>query len=75
VTIGGQTAAVSFAGLAPEFVGVYQINATVPTGVTPGDAQLVITVAGQTLQPASAGAVLPLHWNCGCSNSDRVRGS
>jgi uncharacterized protein (TIGR03437 family) len=48
VTIGGQSATVSFAGLAPEFVGVYQINATIPAGVTPGDAPLLITVAGQT---------------------------
>jgi len=53
VTIGGQTAAVSFAGLAPEFVGVYQINATIPAGVTPGDAPLLITVAGQTSPPVT----------------------
>ncbi len=49
VTIGGQPAAVSFAGLAPGFVGLYQVNATVPTGVPSGNAvQVVLQIAGQT---------------------------
>jgi uncharacterized protein (TIGR03437 family) len=34
VTIGGTTAKVSFAGLSPQFVGVNQINVTVPSGVS-----------------------------------------
>ncbi|HEY6343698.1 MAG TPA: SBBP repeat-containing protein [Bryobacteraceae bacterium] len=38
VTIGGVQASVSFAGLAPGYVGVYQINALVPTTITPGSA-------------------------------------
>ena len=46
VTIGGQPATVSFAGLAPGFVGVYQVNAQVPTGVTPGDAVPVALTQG-----------------------------
>ncbi len=37
VTIGGQPAEVSFAGLAPGLVGVYQVNAKVPDGITTGD--------------------------------------
>ena len=37
VTIGGKNAVVNFAGLAPGFVGLYQVNAVVPAGVT-GDA-------------------------------------
>lgn len=46
-TIGGITAPVSFAGLAPTFVGLYQINVTVPQGITPGNAvDLVIYQAG-----------------------------
>ncbi len=46
VTIGGQPAAVSFAGLAPGFAGVYQVNAEVPAGVAPGDAVPVVLTQG-----------------------------
>ena len=53
VSIGGQPAVVQFAGLAPGFVGLYQVNAAVPSGVTPGDSvPLTLTVAGQTGPPA-----------------------
>ncbi len=38
VTIGGTQVSSSFAGLAPGFVGVYQVNALVPMSVTPGSA-------------------------------------
>ena len=34
--IGGKDAAVVFAGLAPGFAGVYQVNAIVPAGLLPG---------------------------------------
>ena len=44
VLIGGQSAAVSFAGLAPGFVGLYQVNAEVPAGVTPGGAVPVVLI-------------------------------
>ena len=47
VLIGGVEAPVVFSGLSPEFVGVFQINATVPAGVTPGGAvPLVIEIGG-----------------------------
>jgi uncharacterized protein (TIGR03437 family) len=46
VTIGAQSAAVSFAGLAPGLVGVYQVNALVPAGVTPGDEVPVVITQG-----------------------------
>ncbi len=48
MTIGGVPApVVSFSGLAPNLVGVYQVNVQVPAGVTPGDTvPLVITQAG-----------------------------
>ena len=38
VTIGGINAPVVFQGLAPGFVGLYQVNAVVPSGVEPGNA-------------------------------------
>jgi minor extracellular serine protease Vpr len=40
VTIGGLNAAVNFSGLAPGFVGLYQINAFVPKGVPSANACL-----------------------------------
>jgi uncharacterized protein (TIGR03437 family) len=49
VTIGGKTAAVSFAGLSPGFAGLYQIDATVPSAVTPGnEVPVIVSIAGQT---------------------------
>jgi uncharacterized protein (TIGR03437 family) len=45
-TIGGVSTPVSFAGLAPGFVGLYQVNVQVPPGVAPGDAVPVILSAG-----------------------------
>ena len=48
VRIGGVEAPVFFAGLAPGFVALYQINARVPEGVVAGnDVPVVIEVAGQ----------------------------
>ena len=45
LTIGGSPANILFAGEAPGFVGLMQINAQVPGGfVPPGDLQLVLTV-------------------------------
>jgi uncharacterized protein (TIGR03437 family) len=38
VTIGGIPATPSFSGLAPGFVGLYQVNALVPAGVASGSA-------------------------------------
>jgi uncharacterized protein (TIGR03437 family) len=35
--IGGTAATVNFAGLAPGFVGLYQVNVVIPAGVTAGD--------------------------------------
>jgi len=46
-TIGGLPAPVSFAGLAPGFVGLYQVNVAVPFNATSGDAvSVVLSVAG-----------------------------
>jgi uncharacterized protein (TIGR03437 family) len=47
VTIGGVPATVNFAGLAPGFVGLYQVNALVPSSVSPGSAvSLVLIING-----------------------------
>ena len=51
------TAPASFAGLTPGLQGLYQLNVTVPSGVTPGSAvPVTITVGGVT----SAQATLPI---------------
>jgi uncharacterized protein (TIGR03437 family) len=48
LTIGGVNATITYAGLAPGFASLYQVDAIVPT-VAPGSAvPLVITVAGQS---------------------------
>jgi uncharacterized protein (TIGR03437 family) len=52
-TIGGQTADVSFAGLAPGFVGLWQVNVVVPAGVAQGDLPLTVSVGGQTSNSAN----------------------
>jgi uncharacterized protein (TIGR03437 family) len=46
LTVGGQTAVVSYAGLAPTFAGLYQINFTVPSGLSADNQPIVLTVNG-----------------------------
>ncbi len=46
VSIGSKDAAVSFSGLTPGFVGLYQINLTVPSNVDSGVQDLVVTANG-----------------------------
>jgi uncharacterized protein (TIGR03437 family) len=54
VTIGGQPAVVQFAGLSGGSAGLYQVNAVVPSGITPGDqVPVVVSVAGKS----SSGAI------------------
>ena len=49
LTVGGQSAAVSFAGLAPGFVGLYQVNAVVPSGTQTGtNVGVNLSIDGQT---------------------------
>ena len=49
VTIGGVEALASFSGLAPGFVGLYQVNVEIPEGVASGDAiEVLITIGGVT---------------------------
>ncbi len=44
VTFGTQTVVAGFAGLTPDETGLYQINAAIPPGVTPGN-QVPVTIA------------------------------
>jgi uncharacterized protein (TIGR03437 family) len=54
VTIGGLTATVGFAGLTPGYPDLYQVNATVPAGLTPGtQVPVVLTTAGQLSPPVT----------------------
>jgi uncharacterized protein (TIGR03437 family) len=47
VTIGGREARIAYAGLAPGFFGLYQINAFIPEDAPAGDAvPVVVSVAG-----------------------------
>ena len=49
VLIGGKNAVVAFSGLAPQFVGVNQLNVVIPEGTPTGDAvPLQLRVGGQT---------------------------
>jgi uncharacterized protein (TIGR03437 family) len=52
-TIGGTKATVSFSGLAPGFVGLYQINVEVPATLAAGNQPVVVEVSG-----ASSNSVL-----------------
>jgi uncharacterized protein (TIGR03437 family) len=51
VSIGGQSATVAFAGLTPTYAGLYQVNVTVPEGITPGPSVPVIITAGGLSSP------------------------
>ena len=46
VTIGNKDAPVSFSGLTPGLPGLYQLNVTVPAGLTPGNQPVVVTIGG-----------------------------
>ncbi len=50
-TVNGENAPVLFAGLAPGFVGLLQLNITVPSDLAAGDYPLVITVGGVASPP------------------------
>jgi uncharacterized protein (TIGR03437 family) len=53
VTIGGQDAPVQFSGLAPGFPGLYQVNVTVPAGISPGTVPISLSIGGVTTPKAS----------------------
>jgi len=51
-TIGPETAHVSFAGLAPGFVGLVQLNIEIPSGLATGPYLLTVTIAGESSNSA-----------------------
>jgi len=54
VTVGGFDAHVTFAGLAPGYVGLHQGNAIVPSGVSAGPSvPVVVTAAGASRAPVT----------------------
>ena len=53
VTIGGQNAPVVYSLASPSSVGLYQIAVTVPTGVAPGNAAVVVKVGTGTSAPVN----------------------
>jgi uncharacterized protein (TIGR03437 family) len=46
VSIAGAPAQVSYAGLAPGFAGLYQINAQIPANMPAGDQEIRISIGG-----------------------------
>jgi uncharacterized protein (TIGR03437 family) len=56
VTIGGQNAVVGFSGLVPGLPGLYQLNVTVPSGISTGTQNITIMAGGVT----SASSTLPI---------------
>jgi len=52
-TIGSATAQIQFAGLAPGFVGLVQVNILVPSGLSAGNYPLTISIDNQTSNSAT----------------------
>ncbi len=52
VTIGGKPASASYVGLTPAYGGLYQVNVPVPSGLTPGNNAVVLTVNGASTPAA-----------------------
>jgi uncharacterized protein (TIGR03437 family) len=52
VLVGGVPATVQFAGLAPEFAGVYQVNIQIPAGITGAALPLQLSIGGASTRDA-----------------------
>lgn len=52
-TIGGVPASVQFSGLAPGFVGLWQVNVLVPSGAGSGAVPLLLRTGGQNANPVT----------------------
>ncbi|MBZ5605494.1 MAG: IPT/TIG domain-containing protein, partial [Acidobacteriia bacterium] len=52
ITVGNKSADYSYAGLTPGFIGLYQINFTIPLDVAGGNQDVVLTIGGTATPPA-----------------------
>jgi uncharacterized protein (TIGR03437 family) len=56
MTIGGQPATILYAGDAPALpTGVFQINAAIPSNLSPGSAPVSLSIGGASAQVTVAG--------------------
>ncbi|MDQ6675713.1 MAG: IPT/TIG domain-containing protein [Acidobacteriota bacterium] len=53
VTVGGQNCPVQYAGIAPGYTVLDQINCQIPTGITPGNAPVIVTAGGRASNTAT----------------------
>ena len=60
VTVGGVEAPVVYQGLAPGFVGLYQVNVVLPSTVTPGDAVPVVVQQNGIVSNPDLPATIPV---------------
>jgi uncharacterized protein (TIGR03437 family) len=60
VTVGGVSVPVLFSGLAPGFIGLYQVNAQLPSGVPGGAAVPVVLSIGGVVSNTATIAVAPI---------------
>ena len=61
VTIGGHGMIVSYAGLAPGYVGLYQINLRVPGDRVQGDSLPVVVTIGGVSSASSSATIASIH--------------
>ena len=52
VTVGGVAANIAYAASAPGFVGLMQVNVTIPQGAPPGPSEPLVLSIGTTQSPA-----------------------
>jgi uncharacterized protein (TIGR03437 family) len=57
VTLGGASAPVSFSGLAPGFVGLYQVNFQIPATASSGSAVAVVLMIGGSVSNTATIAI------------------
>ena len=62
ITIGGTPAQVTFAGLSPQFVGVYQINVTMPSTASPANNAPIVIQTGGVTAPVETSLAIGSGW-------------
>ena len=72
VSIGGLPARVEFAGLAPQFAGVYQLNVIAPAGLAPSAAAPISIQAGGSISTVTAAVAVGAGWPQWSQNSEHA---